>query len=179
MTYRIGAHSTSDDDSKYRNPHAPEPGWDSERAYWEARSPINRFGKFLINKGWWDLEHEAELRKVSRKRAITALNDAEKVGNPHIKHLFTDVFDDEPWHLKEQMAELKDHLERYREHYKDIPGEEIDTLGKDSGEAAKSLSTGVREIQKVAKDLAKSISATEDMVDNANEKVMSVTGLPG
>mgnify|MGYP002815484417 CR=1 FL=1 len=30
--------------------------------------------------------------------------------------------------LDEQMAELKDHLERYREHYKDIPSDEIDTL---------------------------------------------------
>eukprot|EP00965_Chrysotila_dentata_P148005 4885547-Pleurochrysis_carterae.AAC.1 len=38
MTYRIGAHSTSDDDSKYRRPESPEPGYGSERAFWEARA---------------------------------------------------------------------------------------------------------------------------------------------
>ena len=70
----------------------------------------------------------SEDSKASRKRAITALNDAEALPNPHIKHLYTDVFDEEPWHLQEQKAELKDHLMRYREHYADIPTEEIETL---------------------------------------------------
>ena len=75
------------------------------------------------------MAHEEELRKVSRKRAITALNDAEALPNPHIKHLYTDVFDDPmPWHLTEQMAELKDHLERYSDHYDDIPAEQIASL---------------------------------------------------
>ena len=47
MSYRINSHSTSDDDSKYRTAESPEEGWDSERAYWEARSPIIRFGRYL------------------------------------------------------------------------------------------------------------------------------------
>ena len=130
MSYRIGAHSTSDDDSAYRRSESPQPGAVDERAYWEERNPIARFGKYLHNKGWWDYEHEAELRKVSRKRAIKALNDAEQLPNPHIKHLFTDVFEEMPEHLKEQMVELQDHLARYRTDplYKDIPGEEIDSL---------------------------------------------------
>ncbi len=37
MTYRVGAHSTSDDDTKYRTLASPAEGWDSERSYWEAR----------------------------------------------------------------------------------------------------------------------------------------------
>ena len=56
MTYRVGAHSTSDDDSKYRNPTSPEDGWSSERAYWEARSPIIRFGRYLQSKGWYNVQ---------------------------------------------------------------------------------------------------------------------------
>ena len=103
-------------------------GYADERAYWEARSPILRFGKYLKAKGWWDDAHEDELRKASRKRAITALNDAEQVPNPHIKHLFTDVYDEMPWFLEEQQAELKDHLTRYREHYTEIPTEQIESL---------------------------------------------------
>ena len=128
MSYRINSHSTSDDDSKYRRTEPPQPGEVDERAYWEARSPITRFGKYLINLGYWDLAREEELRKHERAHAIKALNDAEALPNPHIKHLFTDVFDGMPWHLTEQMAELKEHLTTYREHYKDIPGDEIDSL---------------------------------------------------
>lgn len=127
MSYRINSHSTSDDDSKYRRTASPEPDV-SERDYWEARSPIIRFGKYLIAKGWWSLEHEAEFRKTMRKRAIRALNDAEKVPQPHPKHLYTDVFDTLPWHLQEQQAALKDHLQRYREFYADVSSEHIETL---------------------------------------------------
>ena len=127
MSYRINSHSTSDDDSKYRRSESPQLGAAvDERAYWEERSPINRFGKYLINLGWWDMAHEEQLRKHERQHAIKALNDAEALPNPHIKHLFTDVFDEKPgeplpWHLEEQMADLQDHLDRYREHYSGDP----------------------------------------------------------
>jgi 2-oxoisovalerate dehydrogenase E1 component alpha subunit len=142
MTYRVGAHSTSDDDSKYRRLESPEPGFDSERAYWDARSPIIRFGSFLETLGLWSAEEEEALRKVERARSIKALNDAEKVrarvppmsrnigtmssaaqlsrplwqrssvtssrlppvpfqvAGPHVKHLFTDVYDEMPWMLR-------------------------------------------------------------------------------
>merc|ERR550514_1301889 len=50
--------STPDDDSKYRNPIAPEEGWGSERAYWEARSPIIRFGRYLQSLGWFNVQME-------------------------------------------------------------------------------------------------------------------------
>jgi len=128
MSYRINSHSTSDDDSKYRRSDPPVEGYADERAYWEAKSPINRFGKYLIAKGWWTSEHEEALRKTSRQHAIKALNDAETLPNPHIKHLFTDVYDEVPWMLQEQQAQLKDHLQRYREHYTEIPTEQIESL---------------------------------------------------
>ena len=132
MSYRINSHSTSDDDSGYRRTESPQDdGSRDERAYWEARNPIARFGKYLHNKGWWDYAHEEQLRKSFRKRAIKALNDAEELPNPHIKHLFTDVFSEPmPWHLTEQMSELQGHLQKYRADplYKDIPSEEIDSL---------------------------------------------------
>mmetsp|Transcript_5656 Transcript_5656/g.17915 ORF Transcript_5656/g.17915 Transcript_5656/m.17915 type:complete len:235 (+) Transcript_5656:1751-2455(+) len=128
MTYRIGAHSTSDDDSKYRRPESPEAGFDSERAYWDARSPIIRFGSFLEARGLWSAEEEEALRKVERARSIKALNDAEKVAGPHVKHLFTDVYDKLPWMLKDQQAALKAHLLKYREHYKDVPAAHVDSL---------------------------------------------------
>ena len=75
-------------------------GYASEREYWDARAPIVRFGRYLSAKGWWTAEEEEELRKTSRRRAIKALNDAEKVGNPDSRHLFTDVFDEILPHIK-------------------------------------------------------------------------------
>jgi len=128
MSYRINSHSTSDDDSKYRRSEPPEPGYEDERAYWEARSPIVRFGRYLGDLGLWDAAHEEELRKASRARAIKALNDAEQVPNPHVKHLYTDVYDELPWMLAEQQSELKDHLQRYRAYYPEIPDQQIETL---------------------------------------------------
>ena len=176
MSYRINSHSTSDDDSKYRRSESPEPGYEDERAYWEARSPIVRFGRcavcralvlpvvrfatqrsiflkrltypvsqvglsrpatvsdvlllrrYLSDLGLWDAAHEEELRKASRARAIKALNDAEQVPNPHVKHLYTDVYDELPWMLAEQQSELKDHLQRYRAYYPEIPDQQIETL---------------------------------------------------
>ena len=110
MSYRIGAHSTSDDDSKYRTQEAPEEGWDNERAYWEARSPIIRWGRYLYKKGWFNVQFEEQLRKRARADAIATLNRAQSAEKPEIKTLFTDVYDDLPWNIEEQQQELREHL---------------------------------------------------------------------
>ena len=120
MTYRIGAHSTSDDDSKYRTLQAPESGWDSERAYWEARSPVIRLGRLLAAKGWWNVSMEEHLRKEARREAIASLNNATLEARPAAKHLFTDVYDEHSWSLDEQQAALRDHILRYPEHYSEV-----------------------------------------------------------
>lgn len=117
MTYRIGAHSTSDDDSKYRNPSSPEEGWGSERAYWEARSPIIRFGRYLQSLGWYNVQMEEQIRKSARKEAIASLNRSSDAPRPSVDTLFTDVYDELPWSLREQQAEMFEHLAKYPEHY--------------------------------------------------------------
>ncbi|MEF2976352.1 thiamine pyrophosphate-dependent dehydrogenase E1 component subunit alpha [Subtercola sp. YIM 133946] len=43
LTYRIGAHTTSDDPSRYQTPE--------QLAYWVARDPIKRFEAFLRSRG--------------------------------------------------------------------------------------------------------------------------------
>lgn len=43
LTYRIGAHTTSDDPTRYRD-HA-------ELEYWQSRDPIHRFEQYLRNQG--------------------------------------------------------------------------------------------------------------------------------
>jgi len=43
LTYRIGAHTTSDDPTRYRD--------QAELEYWQSRDPINRFEQYLRNQG--------------------------------------------------------------------------------------------------------------------------------
>jgi len=121
MTYRSGAHSTSDDDSAYRNPISPVAGWDSERAYWEARSPIVRFGRYMQSRGWWNAQREEHLRRLSRKQAIESLNAASSVPKPHnLEELFSDVFDRMPPFLQQQLAALEQHVHAYPEDYPQV-----------------------------------------------------------
>jgi len=128
MTYRIGAHSTSDDDSKYRAPQSPVAGWDSERAFWEARSPVVRYGRYLHSKGWFNGQMEYTVRSEARRHAIAALNTAHEVGSPDVVHLFTDVYDELPSSLLEQRAALKDVISRYRHEYSYLSNKQLEGL---------------------------------------------------
>jgi len=128
MSYRIGAHSTSDDDSKYRTKEAPEAGWDSERAYWEARSPIIRLGRFLASKGWYNVQMEEAWRAAARREAITVLNQAQQQRPPAFRHLFTDVYDELPWMQKEQQAALRQHIDTYLPQYSQMDANQLDGL---------------------------------------------------
>jgi 2-oxoisovalerate dehydrogenase E1 component alpha subunit len=48
VTYRIGAHTTSDDPTRYRRA--------DEVAAWEARDPIRRLARYLARRGLWSPE---------------------------------------------------------------------------------------------------------------------------
>jgi pyruvate dehydrogenase E1 component alpha subunit len=68
LTYRMGAHTSSDDPSKYRS--------DDELAYWAERDPIRRFRVFLEEQGvgqaFFDSadEEAADLAADVRKRTL-------------------------------------------------------------------------------------------------------------
>ena len=54
-TYRMGAHTTSDDPTVYRDNAEVEP--------WKEKDPIDRFRKYLAAKGLWDDAKEEEYSK--------------------------------------------------------------------------------------------------------------------
>ncbi len=104
VTYRAGAHSTSDDPSKYR----PADDW----AHFPLGDPIARLKQHLIRIGAWsDDEHEA-LRKELEAQVIAAQKEAEQYGllsNGHIPSaasMFEDVYKDMPAHLRRQRDQL-------------------------------------------------------------------------
>ena len=110
MTYRLGAHSSSDDPSGYRNK--------SEEDTWRAKCPVSRFKQWLILQGWWDETQEEARKEIHRNSVVTAMKKGEKVAAPALEELFNDVYDSLPWHLQEQYEALKQHIRKYPDAYK-------------------------------------------------------------
>jgi pyruvate dehydrogenase E1 component alpha subunit len=102
-TYRRGSHSTSDDPSVYRDPAEPKE--------WEARDPIERYRKYLVDKGLVSPELEATWQAEFNDEITDALRYAEAVEpKPPLRTLFEDVYARVPWHLEEQYRELEDFI---------------------------------------------------------------------
>jgi 2-oxoisovalerate dehydrogenase E1 component alpha subunit len=104
VTYRAGAHSTSDDPSKYR------PASDVQR--FPLGDPIARMKQHMLALGVWsDAEHEA-LQKEVEAEVAAAQKEAERFGtlaDGHVQSpdaMFEDVYKDMPAHLKRQRQEL-------------------------------------------------------------------------
>ncbi|MGW1689898.1 pyruvate dehydrogenase (acetyl-transferring) E1 component subunit alpha [Streptomyces sp. NPDC002399] len=77
FTYRMGAHTTSDDPTKYRA--------DEERAAWEAKDPILRLRTYLEKQGAADeafftaLEEESEALGKRVREAVRAMPDPDRM----------------------------------------------------------------------------------------------------
>lgn len=114
MTYRLAAHSTSDDPTGYRSK--------DEEASWQQKDPIARLGAWLKNKGWLDEEQENKDLEKIRQEVLQELKRVEKVPICKIDEIIEDVYDTPPWHLKEQLSELKKHMAKYPEAYPKTSG---------------------------------------------------------
>ncbi len=97
-TYRMGAHSSSDDPSKYRDPKEVEA--------WRARDPLDRLRARLVREGHWDAGKDAALSAQLLAEVNSAIAEAEALPPPPVGSLFDDVYCALPWHLEEQRREL-------------------------------------------------------------------------
>jgi pyruvate dehydrogenase E1 component alpha subunit len=97
-TYRIGAHSSSDDPTRYRDPQEVE--------QWKGRDPVTRMRSRMIEAGWWDSSREEALRAQLLSEVNAAIEEAEKMPPPATATLFDDVYAELPWNLTEQKREL-------------------------------------------------------------------------
>lgn len=109
MSYRLGAHSTSDDPSSYRSV--------SEEKSWHDKDPIVRMKTWLISNGWWSEDKDNQLITAYRKEILEALKAQEKRPPPSINCLISDVYKTPPTHLLEQFSELQKHIKQYPDHY--------------------------------------------------------------
>lgn len=96
VTYRMGAHSSSDDPRLYRQ--------DEEVEEWKRKDPINRLLKYLEQLGYWSGSEQEALEERLTQEILDAVAEAEKIGPPSVETLFEDVYSEMLPNLKEQMA---------------------------------------------------------------------------
>lgn len=100
VTYRVGAHSTSDDPSAYR------PKTESEA--WPLGDPVLRLKKHLIVRGAWSEERHVQAEAEIMDGVITAQRKAEEHGTlhaggrPSVRDIFEGVYAEMPPHLRRQ-----------------------------------------------------------------------------
>ena len=112
ITYRAGAHSTSDDPARYR----PADDWQR----FPLGDPIERLKRHLIVRGAWsDAQHEAAQQELQQE-VVAAQKEAESHGTlldghmPPLETMFEQVYEHMPPHLAEQMAQVRAEQEAQR-----------------------------------------------------------------
>ncbi len=104
FTYRAEGHSTSDDPSAYRSAQ--------EASEWPLGDPIRRLRDHLIGLGEWDAAAHTAMDRDLAEQVRAAQKAAEANGtlghgfNQPLDTMFEGVFEDMPWHLAEQEAQM-------------------------------------------------------------------------
>ncbi|WP_374610874.1 thiamine pyrophosphate-dependent enzyme [Sphingorhabdus sp.] len=104
FTYRAEGHSTSDDPAAYRAA--------KEFEKWPLGDPVDRLKKHLIGLGEWSEEQHQALHEELAEFVKKSQKEAEANGilghgmHQPFETMFEDVFEEMPWHLKEQCAQM-------------------------------------------------------------------------
>ncbi|MFA5713532.1 MAG: pyruvate dehydrogenase (acetyl-transferring) E1 component subunit alpha [Bacteroidales bacterium] len=90
VTYRRGAHTTSDDPTKYRTAE--------EEEFWAERDPLKRLMLYLQERGEWSPEEEEKILPQYREEVDRQFIEAENFGEypkeDIFKYLYADIPDD-------------------------------------------------------------------------------------
>jgi len=104
FTYRVEGHSTSDDPGQYRSA--------GEASAWPLGDPVTRLKDHLIAIGEWDEDRHIAQDKEVAEMVRAAQKEAEANGilghglHQPLDTLFDGVFEEMPWHLREQQAQM-------------------------------------------------------------------------
>jgi 2-oxoisovalerate dehydrogenase E1 component alpha subunit len=99
MTYRMGAHSTSDDPSLYRLAE--------EENSWKIKCPVLRLKKYLINLNVWTEAEEVVFYEQITKEITEKIASAKSADKPPISSLIEHVYFEVPENLKIELAKIK------------------------------------------------------------------------
>ncbi|XP_050544720.1 2-oxoisovalerate dehydrogenase subunit alpha, mitochondrial isoform X2 [Daktulosphaira vitifoliae] len=104
-----GHHSTSDDSTAYR----PK----EEIEMWAKNNPITKFKLFLNKRKLWNDQDDIQYENIVRKELLETFTISSKKKKPDWRHMFSDVYNNQPVHLLEQMKSLEEHLKENSQHY--------------------------------------------------------------
>jgi pyruvate dehydrogenase E1 component alpha subunit len=102
VTYRLGAHTTADDPTRYVDP--------DEEAAWRQRDPLIRFRAWMRATGRWDDDAEQEASQWCSTEIDRAVAGVAAAGPAQPALLFDNVYADEPPQLAAQRAEVVQEL---------------------------------------------------------------------
>jgi 2-oxoisovalerate dehydrogenase E1 component alpha subunit len=104
VTYRGGAHSTSDDPSRYR----PKDEWQA----FPLGDPVSRLQSHLVKLGWWSDDEQSALEEEMKNTVSEAWKEAVSYGTLteppflDVSLMFEDVFAEMPDYLEAQRDKL-------------------------------------------------------------------------
>lgn len=101
-TYRLGAHTTADDPTKYRD--------DSEVEEWKLKDPIDRLYKYLLVNNLWTKEDDEAFRTEYEKFVKETFEKVEKSGLVPLEDVFK-------YHYENMTPELEAQLEERKKYY--------------------------------------------------------------
>ncbi|NLC03628.1 MAG: pyruvate dehydrogenase (acetyl-transferring) E1 component subunit alpha [Tissierellia bacterium] len=101
-TYRLGAHTTSDDPTKYRE--------EAEVEKWRPKDPILRFKTYLMEKGVLTEEWDTKTHEELEKEVMATFESLEGQSDTEVEDIFKYTYDEMTPQLEEQLEEYKSFL---------------------------------------------------------------------
>ncbi|MFF7155911.1 pyruvate dehydrogenase (acetyl-transferring) E1 component subunit alpha [Streptomyces sp. NPDC008139] len=102
FTYRMGAHTTTDDPTRYRA--------DEEREQWESKDPILRLKTYLDKQGLADEAYYASIEQESDVLAKRVRDGVRTMENPDTMAIFENVYADGHALVDEERAQFAAYL---------------------------------------------------------------------
>jgi pyruvate dehydrogenase E1 component alpha subunit len=108
LTYRIGAHTTADDPTRYRDA--------AEVAAWQAKDPIKRFRRFLMERDILSEEQDQQLIAAVEEEINEAVQAAEAMPAMKPDSFFDFMWAELPPRLQEQRQNLLRYADQAKRH---------------------------------------------------------------
>ncbi len=96
LTFRMGDHTTADDNTKYRPRELVD--------YWKERDPIDRMRRFLVARGDWNETKETDLTAEISGQIEAEVIKLESMPVQEPSSIFNYMYETIPWNLQEQRA---------------------------------------------------------------------------
>lgn len=112
LTYRKGAHTTSDDPKKYRTKE--------EEEKWECTDPLKRLKAYLIKNNLFSEQQEEKLIEQYKNNIDKVFSEAENYEKYKLEDVFKHHYNEIPDDLKQQMNEYEIFLKWKQENFKEV-----------------------------------------------------------